>query len=214
MSDTRLLQQFARYPEPGKVKTRLQTALTARDACAVHEELLLHTANTLVACGFGPAELWLDRLDEHLTLSAALSLGMSGVYLQQGADLGERMYAALAQGLTRAQAVVLVGSDCPVLSRDYLAAAFKALESTQVVLGPAEDGGFVLIACTSVREGMFDDISWGGAQVLDETQQRLKKANLSHALLDVLYDIDTPADLQRWRNDQGSGVGSDSCVLN
>lgn len=213
VSGKRLLQQFARYPEPGTVKTRLQTALSARDACAVHEELLLHTASTLVASGLGPAELWLDRIDEHPTLSTALSLGMSAAFLQQGADLGERMYAALAQGLARAEAVVLVGSDCPMLSRDYLVSAFEALESAQVVLGPAEDGGFVLIGCTSLCAGMLSDVSWGGPQVLEETQKRLQQANLSNTLLTELYDIDTPADLQRWRNDQDSGVSSDSRVL-
>lgn len=213
VSAKRLLQQFARYPEPGKVKTRLQTTLSAREACAVHEELLLHTANTLVACGLGSAELWLDRLDEHPTLSTALSLGMSGAFLQKGSDLGERMYAALADGLARAKAVVLVGSDCPVLSRDYLASAFEALESADVVLGPAEDGGFVLIACTNLREGMLSGVSWGGTRVLEDTQKRLEQVNLSNTLLDVLYDIDTPADLKRWRSDQGSGLSGDSRIL-
>ncbi|MFT4874903.1 TIGR04282 family arsenosugar biosynthesis glycosyltransferase [Congregibacter sp.] len=206
----RLLQQFARYPEPGKVKTRLQSELSAKEACAVHEELLLHTASTLAATKLGPAELWLDRWGEHEALSAALSLGMSGPYLQTGDDLGDRMYAALTEGLSRADAVVLVGSDCPALSESYLAAAFTALDCADVVLGPADDGGFVLIGCTRLCEGMFRDVPWGGAQVLQETQKRLRQAKLSSGLLSGLYDVDTPADLQRWRSAQRLGVSGDS----
>lgn len=212
VSTQRLLQQFARYPRPGEVKTRLQTALSPRDACAVHEELLLRTAGTLTAAKLGPVELWMDCLDEHATLDAALSLGMSGVFLQRGDDLGDRMYRALADGLSRAHAVVLVGSDCPILSGDYLASAFEALTTADAVLGPAEDGGFVLIGCTRLCVGMLSDIPWGGPRVLGRTQQRLDEMGLSSQLLDELYDIDTPADLQRWRSDQGSGVSGDGVL--
>ncbi|MDP5072084.1 MAG: glycosyltransferase, partial [Congregibacter sp.] len=71
-----LLQQFARYPEAGAVKTRLQVALSAEESCAIHEELLLRTAATLTSSALGRAELWLDRLDAHATLGKALQLGM------------------------------------------------------------------------------------------------------------------------------------------
>ncbi|WP_439107405.1 TIGR04282 family arsenosugar biosynthesis glycosyltransferase [Congregibacter sp.] len=209
MAATRLMQQFARYPEPGKVKTRLQVELSALESCAVHEELLLRTANTLIQSKQGAAELWLDRLGEQATLSAAMRLGMRGPFLQAGQNLGDRMYAAILDGLSRAGEVLLVGSDCPPLSDDYLASAFSALQESDVVLGPAEDGGFVLIACRKVCEGMFDGVSWGGGGVLKATQTSLKQHGLSCALLPELYDVDTPADLQRWRAEQRSGVSGD-----
>lgn len=196
----RVLQQFARYPQPGKVKTRLQ--LSPEDACAVHEELLLLTASVLSASSLGDAELWVDHEGVHATLSAAVSLGMAGPYLQSGSNLGERMYGALQHGLRRGSAVVLVGSDCPGLSERYLAEAFAALESADVVLGPAEDGGFVLIGCRRVSEGMLSDVSWGGDGVLKQTRVKLDNSGLSVALLPELYDVDTPADLQRWRSTQ------------
>ena len=67
----RLLQQFARFPEAGAVKTRLQRYLTAQEACAVHERLLLGTARQLIESRLGEVELWLDRPGEHPTISAA-----------------------------------------------------------------------------------------------------------------------------------------------
>ncbi|MFK8043502.1 TIGR04282 family arsenosugar biosynthesis glycosyltransferase [Congregibacter sp.] len=202
MTERRLLQQFARYPERGKVKTRLQTQLTAQESCDVHESLLLRTARTLVHSELGDRELWLDRAGEHATLTLALSMGMTGPYLQRGSDLGERMYAALRDGLAHADAVVLVGSDCPVLSREYLLAAFQALGSADVVLGPAEDGGFVLIGCTKVHEDMFAGVSWGGDEVLETTRANLESLGLANAYLATLYDVDTPDDLRRWRREQ------------
>ncbi|WOJ95654.1 TIGR04282 family arsenosugar biosynthesis glycosyltransferase [Congregibacter brevis] len=202
MTVRRLLQQFARYPEPGKVKTRLQTQLSAEESCAVHESLLLRTARTLVQAELGDQELWLDRAGEHSTLSSALGMGMAGPYLQRGGDLGERMYASLHEGLGRAEAVVLVGSDCPVLSRDYLLAAFQSLERADVVLGPAEDGGFVLIGCTSVHEDMFAGVSWGGDEVLETTRANFERLGLADAYLATLYDVDSPDDLRRWRREQ------------
>ncbi|EAQ97802.1 TIGR04282 family arsenosugar biosynthesis glycosyltransferase [Congregibacter litoralis] len=204
-----LLQQFARYPEPGRVKTRLQTELSATESCAVHERLLLSTAATLTQSALGVAELWLDRAGEHDVLSRALALGMQGPFLQQGKDLGERMHAALRDGLTRADAVVLVGSDCPVLSVDYLEAAFDALECADVVLGPAEDGGFVLIACRRVSANMLTGVPWGSDAVLEVTRMRVRSAGLGTSELPMLYDIDTPDDLRRWERELRSGVSGD-----
>lgn len=202
----RVLQQFARYPEPGKVKTRLQEQLSPEEACAVHEELLLQTAKVLAASRLGETELWLDREGEHATLSAAVNLGISGPYLQRGDDLGARMHDALQHGLNRAHAVVLVGSDCPELSAHYLREAFLALESNDVVLGPAEDGGFVLIGCRRLREGVLADVPWGGDSVLEQTLRNVTKSGLSVALLPERYDIDTPADFRRWRRGQAAGA--------
>lgn len=204
-----LLQQFARYPEPGRVKTRLQAELSATESCAVHEKLLLRTAATLTQSKLGVTELWLDRAGEHATLSKALDLGMTGPFLQQGSDLGERMGTALCKGLQRADAVVLVGSDCPVLTAGYLETAFDALRHSDVVLGPAEDGGFVLIGCRRVAGGMLAGVPWGDDSVLAATRARLTAEGLSTCELSTLYDIDTPGDLRRWEGELRSGVSGD-----
>jgi rSAM/selenodomain-associated transferase 1 len=199
-----LLQQFARLPVPGQVKTRLLGEFTAVDACAIHEELLLRTAATLCGAGQGTVELWLDRAGQHRTIDAALALGASGPFYQCDGDLGARMQHALAQGLTRAAGVVLVGSDCPDLCAGYLRGAFAALQQCDVVLGPADDGGFVLIGCRRVAAHMLDDVPWGSEQVLEATRASLASAGLSTQLLESRQDIDTPDDVRRWKAESGA----------
>lgn len=203
----RILQQFARYPQPGCVKTRLQASLSPVEACRVHEALLLRTAQTLTAADWGIAELWLDRIETgQSTIAAALALGMRGPYQQSDGDLGQRMMHALEDGLKRAPGVVLVGSDCPVLSTEYLAAAFEALCDADAVLGPSDDGGFVLVGCRRPVGDAFEGVSWGVSTALEATLDGLMRAGLSTALLPTLYDVDTPEDLARWRAESASGV--------
>lgn len=207
-----LIQQFARFPESGTVKTRLQVAMSAAEACAVHEELMLHTAQSISSLRDTACELWLDRSAGHATVSAALALGMRGPFLQAGADLGERMASALLAGLERADAVVLVGSDCPGIDAAYLRKAFNRLQGSDVVLGPAEDGGFVLLGCRRFVPRALSNISWGCETALEATLSRLAQAGLSTTLLDPRYDIDTPEDLQRWRAATASGVSRNPIV--
>lgn len=195
----RLLQQFARLPVAGEVKTRLMRELSASEACAVHEELLLRTTATLCNSNLAVVEMWLDRAGESDVIDRALARGATGPRYQRGADLGARMHAALDDGLARAERVVLVGSDCPGLDAPYLQAAFEALAGSDVVLGPADDGGFVLIGCRRLVDGALANVRWGTADVLKQTLARLAAVGLSTALLPPRADIDTPADLWRWR---------------
>lgn len=210
---TRLLQQFARLPRVGAVKTRLQTALSPEDACAVHCELLLQTATTLLAAELAPAQLWLDQSGQHPTIQQALALGMQGPFLQRGGDLGARMHRALQAAFDapgdgavsrtgRGRQVLLVGSDCPGLDDAYLQSAYAALESADLVLGPAEDGGYVLVGLRCPPPaGLFSGILWGTEDVLASTVARAGRLALSLQLLEPRYDIDRPEDLARWRRE-------------
>lgn len=183
------------------MKTRLQVELSPGAACAVHMELVALTARQLLAAALGPVEIWVDQSGEHALIADCLQLGMAGRRLQpQGANLGVRMLAALEDGLSRYERVILVGSDCPGLDPDYLRAAATALENRDLVLGPSDDGGYVLIGCRRVHPGVFAGVAWGGDQVLEQTLQRLQSLNLSVGLLPERYDVDTPSDLRRWRN--------------
>ncbi len=195
----RLLQQFARYPVPGRVKTRLQEALSAEEACAVHETLLARTAKTLLASQLAPVELWLDQIASHPLITELCHLGAGGPFLQRGEDLGARMAHALGRGLERAETVVLVGSDCPDLDRSYLQEGFSALKTHDLVLGPAEDGGYVLIGCRVLEPRIFEGISWGTGRVLEESLNRVSQTSLSCKLLEPRYDIDRPEDFYRWQ---------------
>jgi len=114
---------------------------------------------------------------------------------QYGADLGERMHLAIAEGLGQYSAVVLIGSDCPAISSNYLRNALYALKRVDVVLGPAADGGYVLIALKKADRSVFTGIDWSTSRVLQQTRSRLQASQLSCFELPVLNDIDRPADL-------------------
>lgn len=214
MSRRLLLQQFARLPRVGRVKTRLQPALSAQGAYNIHKQLMLSTARRLVETSI-PAELWLDELGDCSTCAEIIAMGMRGPKLQHGGDLGERMLHALADGLRRADQVVLVGSDCPDLDTPYLEQAFEALEQHEFVLGPAEDGGFVLIGCarpaaisrllddcSQAIASSFSGIEWGGSRALAGVRRCLDLRGHSYHLLEQRYDVDRPEDVHRWERSQ------------
>ncbi len=122
----------------GAVKTRMIPHLSPQEACALHSELVLWTAATLVGAALGPVELAVAGDGRNTPcLNAVGGWGWRCLQGQQGGDLGERMYNALADGLDRFERVVLVGSDCPGIDADYLARAAAALDRADVVLGPA-----------------------------------------------------------------------------
>ncbi len=193
-----LFIQFAREPQAGAVKTRMMPHLSAREACDLHCELVLWTSRSLVGAGLGPVELAVAGAVEHPLFEQCQELGLASPGVQRGKDLGERMYNALADGLCRCERVILVGSDCPGIDREYLRMAVRALDGAEVVLGPALDGGYVLIGARRVCREMFEGITWGSDTVLVETRQRLRRLAVSWAELPALADIDRPEDLVVW----------------
>lgn len=198
-----LFIQFARAPEPGQVKTRMQPALDAAQACDLHRDLVLWTARNLIDAQLAPVELWVTGDMDAPLFRDCLALGMQAVRPQQGNHLGERMHAALADGLGRHDQVVLVGSDCPGIDSVYLKHALDALGECPVVLGPALDGGYVLIGTTEVDSRWFEDVNWGSAEVYGQTLARLRAAGADWRALAALQDIDRPEDLSLWRDIAG-----------
>ena len=205
-----VLQQFARLPRPGQVKTRLQTALTAEQACEVHCELLLGTAGALLGSELGPVELWLDRLGEHPAIEHCLAAGLRGPYQQQGQDLGARMAQAMCEALKGVDAVLLVGSDCPGLDAAYLRTAVDALRRSEVVFGPADDGGYVLIGSRVMAPDLFVDVEWGSARALAQSERCVRARGWTLSRLAPRFDVDTPEDLRRWRAQASAGM--DACA--
>lgn len=183
---------FAKVPQPGAVKTRLIPALGAEGAAALHARLIDRTVATARAVGDAQACLWLAGAVETFAQPPGLRRE-----IQQGAHLGARMHHAFLVTLARARACVLIGTDCPALTPAHLQRAFEELEQHDVVVGPAEDGGYVLIALKSPQPLLFEDIQWGGPTVLAATRARIDAAGLRAAYLPPLPDLDTPADLAR-----------------
>jgi uncharacterized protein len=193
-----LLIQFTRAPQEGRVKTRMMPYLSASRACELHCDLTLWTCRQLLDSGLGDVELSVAGDMDHALFSRCVAMGVSRVTQQCGADLGQRMYHALQRGLAQYASVILVGSDCPGIDGTYLRQAVAALHSAPVVLGPATDGGYVLIGARAITEEIFQEIPWGSEQVYATTGTALARAGLDWAELPCLTDIDRPADLPVW----------------
>ena len=181
---------FARAPVPGRVKTRLVPRLGEWGAARLHLRLAAHALRSAQAAGCGPVSLHLS--EGHSRFPSAR--------LQRGADLGGRMERALHAALRRHRAAILIGSDVPALQAADLARAARALASGyDAVLGPAEDGGYVLIGLRRPLPGVFSGIAWGTDSVYAETVARLAATGCRWRTLRPLWDLDRPEDLARLR---------------
>ncbi|MEZ5572411.1 MAG: TIGR04282 family arsenosugar biosynthesis glycosyltransferase [Halioglobus sp.] len=198
-----LLIQFAREPQIGRVKTRMMPFLSAAQACRLHSDLTLWTTRQLLASALGPVEVIVAGDTSHALFKQCQSLGVKAVRQQCGADLGQRMYNSLRDALTRYQSVILVGSDCPGIDTAYLSKAVQALQRSTVVIGPATDGGYVLIGARAIDEAIFRGISWGSDQVYASTVNVLQTVCVDWEALPCLSDIDRPEDLTVWETVNG-----------
>lgn len=200
--ESALVMQFAKWPEAGRVKTRLMPALGEQGALQAHITLSLAVLDQLSASNCEVRFYW-DR-EVASVPDAALpvierieALGLKqGV--QRGRVLGERIEAALAEGLAECRKALVVGSDCPSVDADYIHQALRALEQADVVLGPSDDGGYVLIGARSHLAGMLAGVSWGTDRALAETLARLAAVGLSCAQLPPRWDVDEPEDWRRF----------------
>jgi rSAM/selenodomain-associated transferase 1 len=179
-ADTRTrIVVFAREPRAGRVKTRLIPLLGAAGAARLHARLLARAFATARAARLGDATLWTTRR-------------------QRGADLGARMLHAFRHGLRRAERMVLIGADCPVLAaRDLRRAARWLAGGADAVLAPAEDGGYALIGLRRVSARLFEGIEWGGPRVMAQTRARLAALGWRWRELAEVWDVDRPEDVHR-----------------
>jgi len=192
--DARILV-FGRAPVAGAAKTRLIPALGAQGAARLHRRLLEDTVGRLCAAGLARVELWVTPDADHPCFVGLAAQWPLDLHVQEGRDLGTRLAHAARAALTRAAAVILVGSDCPELSPDYLRAALAALERQDAVLGPALDGGYVLLGLRRVDDSLFERMPWGSDRVAELTGQRLDALGWRWSRLACLRDIDRPEDL-------------------
>jgi len=198
-SDVRVLF-FAKAPVAGRVKTRFISELGSEGALALHKKLIQLTWQRISERARWPIELWMSETGKEGWFSRLCALDQ--MFVQQGDDLGERMSFALNQALQRAPYVLVVGADCVSLDTDYLLDAIKRLKAgASVVLGPAEDGGYVLLGVShTVPQQVFLDIEWGSERVLQQTRTKLLASGITWQELPLRWDVDVPADLPRLKD--------------
>jgi rSAM/selenodomain-associated transferase 1 len=190
---------FAKAPIPGQVKTRLIPALGPGGAAELARDLLERLVRRLSGAGLAPVELWCSPDPVHPLFSDLAASGGVALRTQQGEDLGERLRTAAEDALGRADAVLLVGADIPGLDAAYCASALAALSDSDAVLGPAEDGGYVLLGLKAPAPGLFRDMPWGGDGVAAITRRRIASLGWRCSELETLWDLDRPDDLLRYR---------------
>jgi rSAM/selenodomain-associated transferase 1 len=190
----RRLLLFTKPARAGRVKTRLIGDLTAEEAAQLHAAFLGDLLDRLRQGDFELRLAW--ALDAGEELPPGPVPGMR----QRGDDLGDRLYLALSEAAEAAGAVAALGSDHPTLPLEIVHRAFEAVEAgADVALGPAEDGGYYLIALRdgAVSRRLFAGIAWSTERVLPETLARCRELGLAVELLPQASDVDTPEDLRR-----------------
>ena len=186
---------LAKAPIPGIAKTRLIPAIGAHAAAVLQERLTERAVATALAANVGPVTLWCAPDSTHTTFLKLVARSRITLMPQPDGDLGARMLAATA---ATGGPVLVMGTDCPALTDVHLRGAGNALrDGTDVVIIPAEDGGYVLIGMRSTQPAVFADIQWGTSTVLAETRARVIAHRLVFAERPPLWDVDTEIDLAR-----------------
>ena len=187
---------FVKYPDPGKVKTRIARELGAEKAADIYSLIAGSVIENVSGSDkyrtvffFDPPEMengirqWLGRDD--VTYEP-----------QSGNTIGERMSDAFERVFSGgAEKAVLIGTDVPEITGETVNRAFRLLEFEDAVIGPAEDGGYYLLGLKKPEPLLFDDIEWGSDSVYKRTVERIEKLDLSYKPLDTLRDVDTAEDV-------------------
>jgi rSAM/selenodomain-associated transferase 1 len=186
---------FLKPPRPGLVKTRLAAEL-GPDAAAELYRLLADETLRRTSPGPGDYERLLFFTPENAR--SELERWHAGVWIaQRGSSLGERLEAAFDDAFRRrARRVAIVGSDIPGLSREHVSDALHALDDHDVVIGPAHDGGYYLVALAAPAPPLFRGIPWSTRSVLTATVERAATLGLGVRLLEALPDVDTLEDVR------------------
>ena len=191
---------FGRYPQVGKVKTRLIPALGPAGAASLQKRLSEQTlTGARKAAGrIGARVVFCHAGGDPRRIARWTGLEQAACLPQASSDLGRRMFVAIRSAFDRGAArVVLVGTDIPGLTATILERAFELLKHRDLVLGPSSDGGYWLIGFSRL-ENLFDNIPWSTSAVLEQTLALARRKSLTAGLLDPLTDLDTPDDLARF----------------
>ncbi len=186
---------FLRFPEWGKVKTRLAETLGHDKALMIYQEL---SDITLLLA----AKL---RITTYLFYEGGLpddkERNPSFNYLAQveGA-LGEKIIHALNDVFQRHQKIIIIGSDCPGISPSDIIQSVELLDHHDIVIGPSTDGGYYLLGCKEIIPAIFKSIDWSTSSVLRQTITGLEKQGKTFSLLRTLADIDTEEDWVRYNS--------------
>jgi len=196
---------LSKAPIPGLVKTRLIPALGEHNACDIYGQLLTRLENTLRELSTTKKThiaLWIAGDCEH---EAFRSWADIATFYKQPApddlssiDLGVRMAIAVKSALTRGRIPILIGVDVPDLDVPYLSDCLLQLENHDLIISPAEDGGYGLLGMKQFYTELFENKLWGTDSVFAETKRDIQRLKILAKYLPQVWDVDEPEDVARW----------------
>lgn len=193
----RALVLLAKKPVYGKVKTRLAKSVGKQKALAVYQKLLALHCDICSKVNASKVVFWTPEKEQNSVYFTSEFTHK----IQVGEDLGEKMYNAIQVMIQNGfDEVVLIGTDCPFLTPELIENSFARLQDHDLVIGPAEDGGYYLIGMKKAIKNVFEGISWSSELVLKQTLEKCLKQNLKVHQLAVLSDIDNEKDLMKWES--------------
>ncbi len=189
---------FLKYPETEKVKTRLGKSIGVRQAAELYRE----TAS-FVADSFSGSKNWKTFFfytPEERKKEIFEWLGDRDAFFlaQDGESLGQRMSHAFGKCFSLGfRNIVIIGTDCVMITEEDVETAFSLLSGGEfeAVLGPASDGGYYLLGLCRKTDALFQNMKWSTDQVFKETEERIRKNGLRHAVMRKLTDIDEEEDI-------------------
>lgn len=197
---------MTRIPRAGYTKTRLMTKMSGYECAVFHLACLVDTCTAIMNSGLA-GQIYYTGGEASCLLGQHLfekkppwglrpdDFNYFKVLPQEGNDLGERLCQAATNALSHYEGVLLLGSDMPDLSPQLLLTACQRLNENDIVIGPAEDGGYYLLGIKNVYPELFNNIPWGTSGVFEATMEIVIKKGLSFSLLEERADIDTWKDL-------------------
>lgn len=178
----------------GKVKTRISIDVGDEAAMEIYQQLVRHTHDV---CGSVPVQKFLfysDFIPDDIS-------GFSKDYqfeVQSGNDLGSRMENAFQKLFAKGyEKIIILGTDCGELQSRIVVQAFECLDTHEVVIGPARDGGYYLLGMKKMIADLFKEIPWSSEKVLFMTMEKLERQNISYELLEILSDVDRIEDWKK-----------------
>ena len=193
---------FCKHPNVGFVKSRLSKETDAQFATNVYQITLEQTLKQICVVD-ADVKLYCYPDSKHKFIKNLARKYSLTLNQQHGDDIGMRMFQALDECLKTAKNVVLIGSDCIQINKDYIQNAFNILEAGyDVVLGPTLDGGYALIGMQCAQKSLFQNINWSTDKVLQQTKKILTNGGWKYSCLPIIRDIDTYADYLYFKEDK------------
>lgn len=189
---------FCKYPVDGNVKTRIAKTMGNEFAVRIYKLFAERTFEGLLKTDEVTSYIFYSEKEDREKIKKWAGPEFL-LEIQEGNDLGEKMYNAFKKVIDRGSSkTIIIGTDIPDMSSDIIKKALLALNNSDVVIGPGNDGGYYLLGMKKLHKNLFTDIEWNSNSVLQATLEKISALNLSYSMLPELIDIDTDEDLREW----------------